>query len=202
MRPPPLIPDSNDAPEDEDVGDDRPSKSELKRQMLELQQLGLALSEMSPARLKSLELPESLRDAIEDYQRTRSFEGRRRQMQFIGKLMRQVDAGPLREAIAASRLGSAKETLALHAVERWRDELMVSDDALTRWTAAHPSTDLQQMRSLLRAARKDAQAEQVDQRHGRAYRDLFQLIKSALAGALAAETDADKAEEPGGKDNE
>jgi ribosome-associated protein len=146
----------------------------------------VALTELPASRVEALDLPESLRDALGEFHRTRSFEGKRRQIQFIGKLMRKVDPEPIREAIAAAKLGSAKETLALHHAERWREELLASDDALTRWSQAHPQTDLQQLRSLLRAARKDALAEQVDQRHGRAYRDLFQLIKSTLAAAQAA----------------
>ncbi|WP_374428507.1 ribosome biogenesis factor YjgA [Ideonella dechloratans] len=178
--------------------DGRPSKSALKRQMHELQALGLALAELPVSRSSKLDLPEQLRDALKEYHRTRSHEGRRRQLQFIGKLMRQIDPEPVREAVAAFKLGSAAETLALHEVERWREELMASDDAVTRWMADHPETDAQQLRNLLRSARKDAgkaaPADGQGQRHGRAYRDLFQLIKSALTApgtAPAADEDAD-----------
>jgi ribosome-associated protein len=108
-------------------------------------------------------------------------------MQLIGKLMRQTDEAPIREAVAAFKLGSAQETLALHEAERWREELLASDDAATRWLNRFPETDAQQLRSLLRSARKDAQAEAVDQRRGRSYRELFQLVKAALAGARTAE---------------
>jgi ribosome-associated protein len=187
------FPDEPDDPDD----DGRPSKSELKRQMHELQQLGQALTELPASRVDALDLPESLRDGLAEFHRTRSFEGKRRQLQFIGKLMRQVDPDPIRESIAAAKLGSAKDTLALHHAERWREELLAGDDALTRWSHAHPQTDLQQLRSLVRAARKDALAEQVDQRHGRPYRDLFQLIKTALAEAAADPAEADAAGEPG-----
>lgn len=168
---------------------ERPSKSALKRQMHGLQDLGQELAELPESRVAKLELPESLRDALADYRRTRSHEGRRRQLQFIGKLMRQADEGPIREAVAAFKLGSAKETLALHEAERWREELLADDDAITRWMSRFPETDAQQLRSLVRSARKDAKAEATDQRHGRSYRELFQLIKAALATGSSGPTD-------------
>lgn len=176
---------------------DRPSKSALKRQMHDLQALGQELSELPASRVQALDLPESLRDALHEFHRTRSHEGRRRQLQFIGKLMRQTDDGPIREAVAAFKLGSARDTLALHQAERWREELLTDDEALTRWMAQHPASDLRQLRDLVRAARKTALADSVEQRHGRAYRDLFQLIKTTLAaaatpaGAATAEEDDD-----------
>lgn len=165
--------------------DERPSKSALKRQMHDVQQLGEALTELPASRIATLDLPESLLDALAEYRRTRSFEGRRRQLQFIGKLMRQVDPEPVREAVAAAKLGSAKETLALHEAERWREELLASDDAITRWINAHPDTEPQPLRSLVRAARKDLQAEAPEARRGRPYRELFQLIKNGLAASDA-----------------
>lgn len=178
---PPADPDDDDA-----LGPDRPSKSALKRQMHDLQALGQELIELPASRVARLDLPESLLDALAEYRRTRSHEGRRRQLQFIGKLMRQTDEAPIREAVAAFKLGSATETLALHEAERWREELLASDDAITRWLDRFADTDAQQLRSLVRAARKDAKAEAVDQRHGRSYRELFQIIKSALAATAPA----------------
>ncbi len=166
--------------------DDRPSKTQLKQQSHELQKLGLQLAELSQDRLDRTAMPDALREAIETYRRTRSHEGRRRQLQFVGKLMRSADDGPLREAVAAAALGSARETLLLHDVERWRAELMADDDALTRWLQAHPETDAQQLRSLVRAARRDAAALAVEQRQPRAVRELFQFIKPLLQASTAA----------------
>ncbi|CAN5582844.1 hypothetical protein BH09PSE5_BH09PSE5_38070 [soil metagenome] len=154
----------------------RPSKTRLKKQMHDLQALGEALVQLPASRTATLDLSETLRFALRDYRQTKTHEGRRRQMQFIGKLMRHTDAEPIREAVAAMQLGSAKDTLALHKAERLRVQLIDSDDALTRWLEDHPQTDVQQMRSLIRAARKDA-ASAPEQRNGRAYRELFQLIK-------------------------
>lgn len=181
-------------PDDEGLLPERPSKSALKRQMHDLQALGLALSELPESRQAKLDLPESLRDALAEYRRTRSHEGRRRQLQLIGKLMRQADEAAIREAVAAFKLGSATETLALHEAERWREELLAGDDAVTRWLNQFPDTDAQQLRSLVRAARKDAKAENPDQRRGRSYRELFQIVKAALAVSatpLAEEDEGD-----------
>lgn len=159
--------------------EERPSKSELKRQAHALQELGEALLELPDERLVALPISETLLDAVRELKRTRSHEGRRRQMQYVGKLMRHADTEPLREAVAALQLGRAQNTLSLHRAERWRDELLADDDALTRWVAQHPQTDAQQLRSLVRAARKDALTPP-EQRHGRSYRELFQFIKQAV----------------------
>ncbi len=130
-------------------------------------------------------MPGSLRDALELYRRTKSHEGKRRQMQYVGKLMRLVDAEPLREAAAEAELGSAQHTLQLHEAERWRAELIADDDALTRWMSAHPDTDAQQLRSLVRAARRDTASLAPEERQPRAVRELFQFIKPHLLGKLA-----------------
>jgi len=169
---------TDESPED-DPG--RPSKTMLKKAMHELQDLGEALTELSDERLIALPLPENLLEAVREFQRTRSHEGRRRQLQYIGKLMRGTEIEPIREAVASARLGRAREALALHEAEHWRDELLASDNALTPWMDKHPQSDLQQLRSLIRSARKDLAAAADDPngvaRKGRAYRELFQFIR-------------------------
>ena len=172
-----------DAPFDEEG---RPSKTQLKREAHELQQLGRDLAELPEARLLALAMPEALRDAVLQLRRTRSHEGRRRQLQYVGKLMRQADAEPLREAVAQLKLGPARDSLKLHEAERWREALLDGDDALTRWATQMPGTDLQQLRALLRVARAerkpDAAAGEA-QRQARAYRELFQFISATLDAA-------------------
>ncbi|HEY1225811.1 MAG TPA: ribosome biogenesis factor YjgA, partial [Ramlibacter sp.] len=85
------------------------------------------------------------------------------------------------------RQGSAKESMALHEAENWRDQLIEDDQAIQRWLDAHPDTDSQQLRALIRQARKDRQpsADEVSRglvpRHGRAYREIFQLVKEQLS---------------------
>ena len=167
---------------DDDAVVERPSKTAQKKAMHELQSLGEALMALPDARIDAIGLPESLREAVRAAQRTKSFEGRRRQIQYLGKLMRKADADPIREAVAAFQLGHAKDALALHQAERWRAELLADDEALTRWSREHPASDLQQLRSLIRNARKDVTPEPAGAapRHGRAYRELFQFVRAAL----------------------
>lgn len=175
---------------DPDDADARPSKSALKRQSHDLQTLGLELAELSAQRLADTPMPDALREAILEYRRTKSHEGRRRQLQYVGKLMRSADEAVLREAVAAAKLGSARETLALHEAERWRAELIADDDALTRWMQQHPDTDTQQLRSLVRAARRDAVAPEA--RQPRSHRELFQFIKAGAGTGTVADSDPEE----------
>jgi ribosome-associated protein len=163
-----------------DPFDIRPSKTRLKQKSHELQALGVQLTELSRDRLDRIEMPESLRDALEDYRRTKSFEGKRRQLQYIGKLMHNADEAVLREAVAAATLGSAQNTLALHQAEQWRLALITDDEAMTRWLHEHPDTDTQQLRSLVRAARRDAAGLKPEDRQPKSYRELFQFLKPLL----------------------
>lgn len=179
---------------DDDGLDRRPSKSAMKRASHELQALGEQLLAMPDARLASIEMPERLRDALADYKTTRSFEGKRRQLQYIGKVLRLVEVDELREAVAVFQLGHARNALALHEAERWRAELVGEDpDALTRWAQEYPGSDLQQLRALVRSAKKDAAAAP-EQRNGRGYRELFQFIKKDMEAQAQVERDADAPE--------
>jgi ribosome-associated protein len=166
-----------------------PSKTELKKESTELQKLGEALLTLRADLRERLDLPESLATALEDLKSITNFEGRRRQMQYVGKLMRGLEEETrqaIRDALAEQHGGSAQQTLALHAAERWRDDLVARDEALQQWLDAHPSTDAQQLRALIRQARKDAAPtqHQVSQglvpRRGRAFRELFQLVREHL----------------------
>lgn len=154
----------------------RPSKTRRKQDSHDLQALGVALVELSEERLGKLEMPESLLDALVTYKGTRSHEGRRRQMQYIGKLMRGVDTEPLHEAVAVVQVGQTRESLALHQAERWRAELIADDAALTRFAQTHAGADVQQLRSVIRNARKDA-ALVPEKRSGRHFRELFKMIR-------------------------
>ena len=170
-----------------------PSRNELKKQMQDLQELGESVSALPPDRLDKLKIDERLRDAIDELRRTKSFEGKRRQVQYIGKLMKHEDPEPLREAVASYRVGSASDTLALHQAEYWRDQLLADDDALANWVKEYPATDVQQLRSLVRSARKEKL--EPGERHGRAYRDLFKKVKEQMLDVPAAD-DAAPASDP------
>ncbi len=160
----------------DDAAPERPSKTRMKQASHALQELGEAVVAMPDDRIDGLAIAEQLLDAIRTYKKTRTHEGKRRQMQYIGKLMRVHDVEPIRQAVTDLQLGRAKDSLALHQAERWRAELIADDSAVTRWTADHPGGDVQQLRSLIRAARKDA-ALAPEQRSGRAYRELFRFIR-------------------------
>jgi ribosome-associated protein len=169
------------------------SKTDLKRESTELQKLGEALLTLRADLMEGLSLPEKLADAVQQAQRITNFEGKRRQMQFIGKLMRGLDPEVLqsvRDALEAQRKGSAQDAQALHDAEKWRDDLIARDEAFEQWLAAHPGTDTQQLRALIRQARKDTQpdAESISKglapRHGRAYREIFQLVKDELSKVI------------------
>ncbi len=157
-----------------------PSKTALKEQSHALQALGLQLAELPEQRLAATPMPDALREAIGEWRRTRSHEGRRRQMQYIGKLMRSADEAPLREAVAAAALGNAHDALALHEAEAWRARLIADDAALECWLAAHPQCDVQQLRSLIRAARRDGAGHTPEQRQPRSFRELFQFLRPHL----------------------
>lgn len=165
----------------------KPSKTQLKKVSHDLQALGEELLELPPHKLAKVPMPERLLDALKELRRIKSHEGRRRQLQFVGKLMRDVDPEPLREAVAEQRLPSARQTLALHQAEAWRDRLIDSDAALTEWLDAQPGDDAQALRTLVRNARKESQQAGAAQAHdgaverkGRHYRELFQHVKAAL----------------------
>ncbi|MBS3912053.1 MAG: DUF615 domain-containing protein [Hydrogenophaga sp.] len=165
------------------------SKTDLKKYSDRLQELGESLLTLRADLMKRLDLSEKLVDAVAEAKRITNFEGRRRQMQFIGKLMRGLPQDTLAAVEAAldeQNKGSAKGTLSLHQAEQWRDQLIADDDALTRWLQMDTDADVQQLRALIRQARKDAQAPQAQEhpgeavRHGKAYREIFQLVKAVL----------------------
>ena len=178
------------------------SKTDLKRESEELQQLGEQLLTLRSDLFKPLPLTDKLVEALAEAKRITNFEGKRRQMQFIGKQMRLQEPETLqavREALQVQRLGSAKDTAALHLAEAWRDRLIASDEAVQEWIAQYPGTDTQQLRALVRQARKDAVpadkaavSQGLAPRQGRAYREVFQLVKATLKGSDSSEAQAEE----------
>jgi len=159
--------------------DDVVSKTKQKRAMHELQALGVALVDLSNAQLAAMKLPESLAAAIVDARRMRRHEAKRRQLQLIGKLMRTVDAEPIRAQLDALRGQSAAAAARQRQLENWRTRLIDDDDALTAFAAECPGADLQALRTAIRNARK----EQAAAKPLRAYRELFRLLRDALAAS-------------------
>ncbi len=159
---------------------DRPSKSQLKREMTALQKLGSVLVEAPRDRVKRVPMPEDVLEAILECQKITSHEGRRRQLQYVGKKMRTLteeEVAVIQATVDGWRGASRTEAAALHAVERQRDKLLADDAALTELRTQHPELDVQQMRTLIRNARK----EQADNKPPKAYREIFQILKSLRA---------------------
>lgn len=150
-----------------------PSKSQRKRDVEALQKLGRELTELSKDQLKKMDLPENLLVAVLEYQRITSHGAMRRQMQYIGKVMREIDVEPIVEALAAMRGESDIAKARFHEVERWRARLLDDDDALTDWLSRHPGSDAQQLRQLIRNARREAELGKPP----KSSRELFKVLR-------------------------
>jgi ribosome-associated protein len=154
-----------------------PSKTQRKKAMHALQSLGEALVDLSADQLDRLDLPEALYDAVVEAGRIRSREGRRRQLQYIGRLMRGAETEEIAARLARVQGESDAAKAAFHAIERWRARLLAEDAALTEWLAAHPGSDAQLLRQLIRNARR----ETAEGKPPRASRALFRLLRETCA---------------------
>ncbi len=157
---------------------DKPSKSQLKRDMIALQKIGQQLVEAPVERVKRIDLPENLKIAIDECRKIKSREGKRRQLQFIGKIMRNLDQDDLdtiNKAIESWQGQSKAEIATMHAIEKQRNKLIENDSALTEFLENHPQVDAQHLRNLIRNARK----EHAEGKPPKAYREIFQIIKEA-----------------------
>lgn len=174
---------------------EKPSKTRRKKNMHELQDLGERLVELSAAQLAAIELPEDLREAVEEARRIRAHEGKRRQMQFIGKLMRDVDASPIREQLARWDGQSREATREHHEIERWRDRLIEDDAALTEFASRHAGCDVQAIRAAIRESRREntliAAGGDKPRKH---YRELFRLVREVVTGGKRAPEDESTSE--------
>lgn len=160
--------------------DPRPvSKTRRKKDMHALQALGEALVTLAPEQLAGFGLPERLTEAIAFARRVPTREGRRRQMQYIGRLMREVDPEPIAERLAGLRSARVRENSVHHQAEQWRGRLLAGDEALTELAASHPGMDTQHLRQLVRNARREAARGAPP----KAQRALFRALRDALAAA-------------------
>ncbi|CAM3755816.1 ribosome biogenesis factor YjgA [Rheinheimera salexigens] len=153
------------------------SKSQIKREMHALQDLGEELVALSPAARAKLPLDEELLDALELADRlSKKREALRRHIQFIGRLMRDRDLAELERGLAVLRNTNQAATRQFHRIEQLRDRMLEDNDVVTEFIAEHPSVNTQQLRQLIRNAKK----EQEKQQPPKAYRELFQLIKPLI----------------------
>ena len=162
-----------------------PSKSQKKRDSQALQDLGGELIALSAAQLARIEMPDALRIAVRDAQRITSNGAKRRQMQYIGRLMRDADAGPIQAALDAIKGVSAAAKAREQRLERLRARLIENEQGLADITIAFPSADLQQLRQL----RRNALKEQGLGKPPRAFREIFRVLRELDAAAAATPTD-------------
>ena len=152
------------------------SRSAKKREVEELQRLGAALVALAPGQVETLDLPDELLAAVREAQRITSHEAKRRQVQFIGRVMRRVDPEPVRAALAQVAGQSATARVRQRRLEQWRQRLIEDDAALTEFAGSFAGADLQTLRALIRNARKEI----AETKPPRAQRELFRLLRELL----------------------
>jgi ribosome-associated protein len=153
-----------------------PSKTKIKKQMHELRDLGEELTELSRDQLAKLDIPDSLRDAIREMSRMKSFGAKRRQLQYIGKLMRDVDPAPIIAKLDTWKGVSQQHIGYMHQIERWRERLMEGDKALSELLVAYPETDVQHLRTLIRNAIKERDTG----KPAKNFREIFQVLRETI----------------------
>ena len=159
--------------------DDFISKTRRKKESRQLQDVGAALVELSREQLARIEMPETLREAVMACQRITKHEARRRQMQYIGKIMRNVDAGPIAEQLAALEAPSKRQTALFHVAEKWRDDLLADPFAMERFAREFPHANAKRVQALLEAAR----AERAAKRAPKYVRERFHAVNAVVQEA-------------------
>ncbi len=161
---------------DEALHYDGPSKTQRKNDAHARQELGAALVALNRDRLSQVELPESLRDAVLAAQKITAHEGRRRQLQFIGKLMRNVDPAPIQARLDTWKSASAEQIAHMHRIEHWRDRLLAEPAAIGELAGEFPHANLQQLRTLIRNTLREREQKKAPKN----YRALFQSLREIL----------------------
>ena len=152
------------------------SKTRRKREMQELQDLGEELVALTPDKLAGLDLPMRLLDAVLDARRISKFGALRRQMQYVGRLMRDADADAIRSQLDVWKGTSVAETARLHAIERWRTRLIGDDLALGELLGQFPRADAQRLRALVRNVKREAAAKKPP----KSFRELFHELRQII----------------------
>jgi ribosome-associated protein len=153
-----------------------PSKTQIKKQMIDLQDLGETLSALSKDQLNQLELPESLRDAFDELSRVGKHEARRRHMQFIGKLMREVDPEPIRTQLERWEAGTRAHKAIFKSAERWRERLIAEEGAIAEYMLAQPSANRAAVVELIEKARKEAASSLAPAASRKLFREIHQHL--------------------------
>ncbi len=155
------------------------SRSQKKRESTAAQGLGESLAGLPPAVLQTFDLPQEFTQAIADWKKYPGHEAKRRQMQYIGRLMRELDEDALREKLEAYRAPGRAETAALHRLEETRDALVNNEgdaleQALRDLAAEFPDAEISRLRHLAQLARQ----ERDKKRPPKAYRELFRCLRA------------------------
>lgn len=165
--------------EEQERPEERPSKSQLRREAEELQALGQELVELPASALNAMPLPDALREAVMLARSITAHGGRRRQLQYIGKLMREVDAAPIRAALEQRGRQSRAAAQQFHQLEQLRDRLLQEGDSVVDEVCArHPQAERQRLRQLLRQARKERELQQPP----KSARQLFRYLRELEEG--------------------
>lgn len=165
-------------PEDYEEELERPSKSQLKRDSAALQNLAAELADLSKSELTGLSLPEPLFNAVCEAAGMPPKGARKRMLKYIGAMMRKMDVEPIRENLAKLRNQSVHSAREHHKIERWRDRLITEDDqALTALFSEYPDADRQQLRQLIRNAKKEIEADKPPKSSRQLFRYLRELFE-------------------------
>jgi ribosome-associated protein len=156
--------------------DDFISKTQRKRQMRDLQEVGEELVKLSAEMIARLDLPEALREAVLDCKHFTKHEAIRRQMQYIGRIMRDLDTAPIAAQLAAIHAPTRRQSALFHLAERWRQDMMADPESIQRFVAEFPEADALRLRELVAAAQKEHAAE----RPPRHFRELFHVLNGLL----------------------
>ncbi len=159
------------------------SKTRRKKQIRDLQDVGAALVKLSQEQLKRLDLPELLLDAVLACKEFSKHEAVRRQMQYIGRIMRDIDAGPIADKLARLEAPNKRHTALFHVAEKWRTEILEDSDAVARFVMEFPEANPQRLRDLAEKAR----AEQAAMRPPRNFRELFHVLSAIVQDHAARE---------------
>jgi ribosome-associated protein len=152
------------------------SKTRRKKEMHALQDLGEELVALNPGQLAELELPDTLYDAVIEAGKIKKFEARRRQMQYIGRLMREVDPAPIRDKLEKWRGNSRRHRARLQLVERWRERLLANESAIMEFLQTYPQADEKHLRILIR----NTQHEAATGKPPRSFRALFHKLQELI----------------------
>ena len=175
-------------PTPENIEDDAPiSRTQRKHEVEALQTLGRDLTELARDQLKRIPMPDDLRNAVLDWHRFPKHEAQRRQLQYIGRLMRKIDPAPIIDALAHVRGESTVAKAYFHSLERWRERLLTDPNGLTAWMGEHPGSDAQQLRTLIRNAAREAEQGKPP----KSSRELFRLLRETIGHPLSATASAD-----------